>query len=96
MKAVRRVHSVLSSFDLFPAQQFLRYKGESEYTTATGGFCSLLIIAIFVVLFINTGLNVLNKTSVIVSSDVQHQADPVLTSIVTSPAGGFMFAVNVV
>lgn len=87
MKAVKVVHSTLSAFDLFPAQQFLRYKGDPEYKTATGGFCSLVIVAIFVAVFINSGLNVLNKATVIVSSDVQHQTDPAATTLIASPEG---------
>ena len=89
LKALRQI-------DFFPAQQFLRYRGEPEYKTATGGFCSIVIIVIFFILFVNTGLNVINKTTVAVSSDLQHQADPSTSSIVTSPAGQFMFAVNVI
>jgi hypothetical protein len=95
MKAIRGIHSGLASVDLFSAQQFLRYKGDADYKTATGGFCSLLVIIIFIILFINSGLNVINKTNVIVSSDIQHQIDPSLTTVTVGPAGRFMFALTI-
>ena len=95
MKVIKTIHSTLTKIDLFPAQQFLRYKGESEYKTATGGFCSLLVIAIFFALFINSGLDVLNKANVTSSFDIQHQADPASTTLTASPEGRFMFAFTV-
>lgn len=85
MRAIRTIHSAFRAIDLFPASQFLRYKGEPEYKTATGGFCSLVIIIIFIVLFINTGLAVLSKATVTVSVDSQHQADPALTTLTVGP-----------
>lgn len=95
MKVVNKLQSGLKSLDFFPTQQFLRYKGEPEYKTATGGFCSILVIIIFIILFINTGINVLNKKNVSVAYDIQNQADPQSTTLTASPSGKFMFAVNV-
>lgn len=69
---MRILIKALKKLDFFPAQQFLRFQGEPDYTTATGGFCSVVIIVIFFILFINTGLNVINKINVTVSSDLQH------------------------
>jgi hypothetical protein len=85
MKAIKILHSTLTKIDLFPAQQFLRYKGEAEYKTATGGFCSILVIAIFFALFINSGLDVINKVNVTTSFDIQHQADPAATTLTANP-----------
>jgi hypothetical protein len=96
MKVIKKIHPALTSFDLFPTKPFLRYKGEAEYKTATGGFCSLLVIAIFFVLFIKSGLNVINKAVVTTSFDIQHQIEPVSTTLKASPAGKFMLAINVV
>ena len=49
------------SLDLFPTSTFLRYKGDSDYTTATGGFISIAVITIFVVLFFSMGLKTARK-----------------------------------
>ena len=48
-------------FDLFSYSTFLRYRGDAEYTTATGGILSLGVIAISAVLFASMGLKTVNK-----------------------------------
>lgn len=49
------------SVDLFPNSKLLRYKGESEYTTVTGGIISSMVIIMFIVLFASMGLKTLNR-----------------------------------
>ncbi len=46
----------LRSVDLFPTSNFVRYSGDSEYTTSTGGLTSVVVIIIFIILFANMGL----------------------------------------
>jgi len=50
-KIISCLGKLLKSLDLFPTNNFLRYKDESDYTTATGGFVSIVVIIIFIVLF---------------------------------------------
>ena len=52
----RCLQNYLRKFDLFPASQFLRYRGDPEYTTATGGIISLGVITIFIILFAAMGI----------------------------------------
>ena len=56
MSWCRCLQNTLRKFDLFPANQFLRYKGDPEYTTATGGIISLFVITIFIILFATMGI----------------------------------------
>ena len=51
----------LRFFGLFPNSTFLRYNGEPEYTTITGGVLSILILAVFIILFANMGVRTANK-----------------------------------
>jgi hypothetical protein len=53
--------------DLFPTTKLLRYNGETEYTTTTGGIISVAVIVIFVVLFANMGVKTVRKE--IITSD---------------------------
>ena len=47
--------------DLFCQTTFVRYNGEADYSTATGGFVSLAVIVIFSILFFNMGIRTLHK-----------------------------------
>jgi hypothetical protein len=71
-KIIKCLRAFLQSLDFFPATQFLRYKGETEYKTATGGFVSFVIIIIFIILFTSTGLDMINKTTVTATSNFQN------------------------
>jgi len=65
------IRQLLRKVDSFPATQFFRFQGETEYATATGGFLSLIIIVVFVILFTSTGLDVVNKVNVTATSNFQ-------------------------
>lgn len=62
----RRIQTILRFFDLFSYSSFIRYKGESEFKTATGGFFSVAVLIIFAVLFTNLGFKTFQR--VIISS----------------------------
>lgn len=51
----------LRSVDLFPTSNFIRYSGDSDYTTSTGGLTSVVVIVIFIILFASMGLKTVNK-----------------------------------
>ena len=53
--------NLLRKPDLFSQTTLLRYNGEAEYSTATGGFISIAVITIFIALFFSMGLKTLNK-----------------------------------
>jgi hypothetical protein len=55
------IQSGLRACDLFAVTQFVRYKGESDFKTATGGFCSVSILTIFAVLFTSLAIKTVNR-----------------------------------
>jgi hypothetical protein len=55
------VSKILRKLDLYPSSKLLRYNGEPEYMTTTGGIISVAIITIFVILFFNMGVKTLRQ-----------------------------------
>ena len=47
--------------DLFPNSQLLRYNGDPEYKTTTGGIISAAVLVIFAILFASMGLRTVAK-----------------------------------
>ena len=66
------VSKAFRAIDLFPTSKLLRYNGESEYTTTTGGVISLTAIILFVVLFASMGLRTVNKEIITSSVNIQN------------------------
>ena len=61
MAILSSLGKALRQVDLFPISNFLRYNGDSEYTTSTGGLTSVLIIAVLIALFASMGLRTVNR-----------------------------------
>ncbi len=95
MSFIKSCRQLLVKFDFFPATQFLRYKGSTEYRTATGGVFTILIIIIFFLLFFNALTDIIAKKNVNAKSNIVHQAVPSETSFTVGPEGGFLFAVKI-
>lgn len=55
------LQSLLRMCDLFSVSQFIKYKGDNDYSTATGGFCSVLVLTIFAVLFTSLGIRTVSR-----------------------------------
>jgi hypothetical protein len=53
---------------MFAVSQFVKYKGESDFKTATGGFCSVAILTIFAVLFTSMAIKTLDREIITWSS----------------------------
>ncbi len=62
--------------DLFPTSSFIRYGGDSEYTSSTGGFTSLMVITIFIILFASMGVRTVKKEIISADSYSENQVDP--------------------
>lgn len=93
MKIVPKVQSLLRTFDLFSTSQFLRYQEEGEYKTASGGICSLAIIIIFGVLFLNTAIQTINMDIINWTSTRDLLFDPARYDVKIDPRNShFMFA----
>jgi hypothetical protein len=76
MGLARTVKEMVWKCDLFKTTEYLRYRGEPEYSTLTGGICSLLIIILFAAVFANSVLTTLRKDTLSWSYDlVQNTTD---------------------
>ena len=85
---------MLSACDLFAVSQFIRYKGESEFKTATGGFFSIAVLVIFAVLFTNLAIRTVNKEIIAWSSETTSEIEPSQTVVKVSPSP-FLFTVGI-
>lgn len=85
----------LRTVDLFPTSNLLRYKGDPEYTTATGGVVSISVITIFIILFASMGYKTMRKSIIHSSTNTEFENEPSPLTVTTSPEGGFMFAVTI-
>ena len=72
----RRLQDLIRKFDFFSATQFLRYRGEPEYATATGGMTSILILVVFVILFASMGLETARKNIITSSMSIEYDTNP--------------------
>jgi hypothetical protein len=68
MGILRCLARSLRAIDLFPTSTFLRYKGETDYTTATGGCLSITVIIVFVILFASMGIKTVKRQIINTSS----------------------------
>ena len=88
------LHSLFQALDLFASSKFVRYKGESEFRTATGGAVSVSIIVIFGLLFSTMGLRTVRKE--IITSVTESNFEPVPSNYsFRVGTHGVMFAVSV-
>ena len=79
------ITKLLRFIDLFPNSQLLRYKGDPEYTTATGGFVSLSVIVILIILFASMGFRTINRKIITSSTSTSYSSNPSSLSFKTSP-----------
>jgi len=47
----KKIKSFLLKIDIFASKELLRYKGEGSFQTLTGGIVTLILIAIFIIIF---------------------------------------------
>jgi hypothetical protein len=86
----RRIQAVLRFFDLFSYSSFIRYKGESEFKSATGGLFSIVVLIIFAVLFTNLGIKTVQREIISSSFTVDNSPEPTSTVVQLGPQN-FMF-----
>lgn len=64
MKVKALAKELLKFCDLFSTSQFLRYKNDEDYKTASGGICSLIVVTIFMIMFMNTAMQTIDKSNI--------------------------------
>lgn len=91
----KTMQKILRVFDLFPTQQYLRYREEPDYKTATGGAVSIAILVIFIILFYNLGMQTVNQQIINGSVNYKIDTEPVPLSINFKKGADFMFGIGI-
>lgn len=89
------LRDLLCTFDLFSTSQFLRYRKDDAYQTVSGGLTSLLVIAIFCVLFANTALDTINRSIINWTSKTENYFEPTNTKLSFAHEDKFMITVGI-
>lgn len=99
MKMFNLIKSFAKNCDLFSTSQFLRYREDEDYKTASGGICSLIVIAVFMVLFMNTAIQTIDMNNITWTSTSEYSFDPSETNVtianISADSNPFMFAINI-
>lgn len=86
-----KIKDFLKGCDLFSQPVVLRFAESSSYETATGGFCSLILLAVFVAIFMGTAVSTLNKEYISSTTEIFEENDPSYFSV---GSNNFMFALG--
>ena len=86
---------ILRMVDFFQSSKLLRYNGDAEYKSTSGGIVSVTVVIIFIILFSNMGLKTLRKETITSSSYTENEIDPSEMNMVMGPEGGMMFGVYI-
>jgi hypothetical protein len=76
MGLLKKVKYLLSRCDFFPHNQFLCYKDEADYTTATGGIISIITIIAVMFLVTSEALDLVGKRKVTSTIEYIRSRDP--------------------
>jgi hypothetical protein len=94
-KCVSVVRAILKIFDLFPTSQFLRYKQDADYKTATGGLVSIALIVICIIMFYSLGMQTANRQIINGSTSYEIDVEPLPLTIEFQKGSDFMFGVGI-
>lgn len=92
---LKKTASFLKWGDLFATSQFLRYRGETDYGTVTGGFVSVAVLIVFAILFANVAIETANRKIITSSVSLESDTDPSPLQITVGPKGGFGLLIGV-
>ena len=85
----------LRLFDFFQCNKFLRYNGDAEYKSMTGGITSVTVVVIFVILFSSIALKTLKKEIITSSSFTESENIPSELAMRMGPGGDMMFGIYI-
>lgn len=77
--------------DLFAPHIPIRYKRENDYKTCTGAIVSLALLVFFGVVFVNSFIDMVHRTSITTTVLLKEENDP---SKFTTETPSFMFAIG--
>ena len=86
---------MLRMFDFFQSSKLLRYNGDAEYKSTSGGIVSMTVVIIFIILFSSMGMKTLRKEIITASSNTENEIDPSDMNMTMGPEGGIMFGVYI-
>ena len=95
MPFLKKLKGFLSTFDFFADQKLLTYHDESEYKTATGGFVTLSIFTVIIILVTTEALLLVQRQNVTGKVHYERMADPSYSQVTLNPSGGFMFSLGI-
>lgn len=72
------ITSAVKKCDLFAVDKFLKFKNDDDHTTITGGICSIILIAIFVVIFASTAIATINRENTTHSVSYYRPTNPLV------------------
>ena len=85
----------LRLFDFFQSSKLLRYNGEAEYKSTTGGITSVTVVIIFVILFSSMALRTVKKEIITSSSFTKSESIPSELDMQMGPGGDMMFGIYI-
>ena len=86
---------MLRMFDFFQSSKLLRYNGDAEYKSTSGGIVSMTVVIIFIILFSSMGMKTLRKEIITASSNTENEIDPSDMNMTMGPEGGIMLGVYI-
>lgn len=85
MAILLKLKSLVKKADMFYSTELLRFDGEGEFSTLTGGILSLAIVATILAGFASMILDTLNRTTISTQLTLTKQPTPTPSLLTTTP-----------
>ena len=92
---LKQCSKLFRMFDFFQSSKFLRYNGDAEYKSTSGGIITVLIIGVFIALFFSMGIRTIRKEIISSSIETVNEIEPSAVTLSFGPKDQMMFALNV-
>ena len=86
---------IIRMFDFFQSSKLLRYNGDAEYKSTTGGCTTVAVVAILIALFYSMGLRTIRKEIIFSSTESVNELEPSGMDVTLGPNGDMMFSVSI-
>jgi len=93
MGYLNSIGHMIGEADLFYSSELLRFKGDTEYKTFTGGIISISLVAMVIAGFLSMISETLNKTAISSTLSEYKSSDPPFYNLTTDPKSNFMFGI---
>ena len=65
---LKQCQKFFRKFDFFQSSKFLRYNGDAEYKSTSGGVITVIVVGVLIALFFSMGLRTIRKEIIFYSS----------------------------